>query len=141
MAVKKSALHLLSSLNFRILAPVLPVIGLMIALGGAVFSLGLGTVSHYANERITEDLERTSREIYNITDERLQRLLLDDSADSNLAEIVSKGNAICEIEEYAMLQDLQIIVYEEVESNILLQQTEAPVDTILEHVRGKGSPL
>jgi diguanylate cyclase (GGDEF)-like protein len=113
---------LLSSLHFRILAPLIPIIALMAILGGAIFSLGLGTVSHYANARIEEDLDRASREIYNICDIALQNLLLDGLADDRLANTIRKGNTLGKIEEYARQHDLEILVYEGERKEVLLHQ-------------------
>lgn len=139
MAIKNSTQHIASSLDFRILAPIIPIIVLMVLLGGAVFSLGLGTVTHYANARIAEDLERTSREIYNICDAALQKLLIEGVADSDSATTVRKGNTIGKIEEYARQENLQIIVYSGNRENVLLQQTETPIKEIFSQIEVDSS--
>lgn len=131
MAIEKNPTTLASSLYFRILAPVIPIIMLMVILGGTVFSFGLRTVSHYANERILDDLERSSRELYNICDTILQTLLLDGFADTEAEIRVRKGNVLGKIEEYAHAHSLQVLVLESKRNKILLQQTVLPPQKII----------
>jgi len=101
-----------SRLHFRILASILPIIVLMVILAGAVFSLGLRTVSHYANERIQDDLERNSRELYNLCDSALQSLLMEGLAATSSEVRLRKGNTLGRMEEYARQHGLQILVYD-----------------------------
>ncbi|HWT72461.1 MAG TPA: EAL domain-containing protein, partial [Oxalicibacterium sp.] len=102
----------------------------MVVLGGAVFWLGLRTVSHYANERIQEDLERNSHELYNICDNALQTLLVDGLADSSAEVRLRKGNTLGKMEEYARQHDLQILVYDD-RHRILLQHASLPAKKLL----------
>jgi diguanylate cyclase (GGDEF)-like protein len=127
------------SLHFRILAPIVPIIILMVILGSAVFSVGLKTVSHNARVLISDDLERTSREIYNICDRALQALILDGYADVESIAKVRQGNTLGKIEDYARQQKLQILVYEndggEQSRNVLLQHTTIPAERIIQAVQ------
>lgn len=138
MAIEKKNTTLASSLYFRILAPVIPIIILMVILGTTVFSFGLRTVSHYANERILDDLERNSRELYNICDTVLQNMLLDGFADTQAEMRVHKGNALGKIEEYAHEHDLQVLVLESNRGKILLQQTALPPQKIIADTAEEG---
>ncbi|HTH45647.1 MAG TPA: diguanylate cyclase, partial [Oxalicibacterium sp.] len=119
-----------SSLRFRILASILPIVALMVILGGAVFWLGLRTVTHYANERIQEDLERNSHELYNICDNALQTLLVDGLADTSAELRLRKGNTLGKMEEYARQHDLQILVYDD-SNRILLQHSLVPAKQLM----------
>src|SRR5262245_40410055 len=112
MALTSTFRKLSSSLNFRILAPLFPVVIIMLLLGGAIFSLGLGTVSHHPNARISEDLERSARDVYSICDAALQSLVLDGHADVEGLSRVRKGNTLGKIEEYARQHNLEILVLE-----------------------------
>lgn len=131
MAIELKIPKLASSLHFRILASIIPIVILMVILGGAVFSVGLRTVSHYANERIQEDLERNSRELYNICDAALQNLLLDGYSNSDAATRLRKGNTLGKIEEYARQHNLEVLVYEPDWKEILLQQTSIPAEKFI----------
>ena len=113
-----------SSLFFRILAPIVPIILLMAALGSVVFSLGLNTASHYAEERIQEDLGRNARELYNLCDSALQALLLEGHADATPVMRIRKGKTLGKIEEYAQQNNLQIMVFSTGTDNILLNRAE-----------------
>ncbi|MGV3741405.1 MAG: EAL domain-containing protein [Burkholderiaceae bacterium] len=139
MALKNESSKRSSSLHFRILAPIVPIIILMVILGSAVFSVGLKTVSHNARVLISEDLERTAREIYNICDRALQALILDGYSDVESIAKVRQGNTLGKIEDYARQQKLQILVYEAAEKpqdrNILLQHTSIPVERIIQAVK------
>lgn len=131
MAIDIKNHKIASSLHFRILASIIPIVVLMVILGGAVFSLGLRTVSHYANERVQEDLERNSRELYNICDMALQNLLLEGFSGAAAATRLRKGNTLGKIEEYARQHNLQVLVYAGDEKNILLQQTSLPPEKLI----------
>lgn len=91
--------------------------------GSAVFTLGLNTASHYANERVQEDLGRNSREIYDLCDSALQGLLLDGHGDNEAAIRILKEVTLGKVEEYASKNNLQVIVYKNDASNILLSST------------------
>jgi hypothetical protein len=122
MAIGRKNPKAASRLHFRILASIVPIVVLMVILGGAVFALGLRTVSHYANERIQEDLERNSRDIYNVCDTALQSILLEGIDASSPATRLRKGNTLGKIEEYAQQHNLQVVVYGSDQRNILMQQ-------------------
>lgn len=126
MAIEAKISKIASSLNFRILASIIPIVILMVILGGTVFSVGLRTVSHYANERIQEDLERNSRELYNMCDSALQNLLLDVHTDGDSATRLRKGNTLGKIEDYARQHSLEVLVYEPDGKEILLKQSSLP---------------
>jgi len=119
-----------SRLHFRILASILPIVVLMVILAGAVFSLGLRTVSHYANERIQDDLERNSRELYNICDSALQSLLVEGLADKTSEVRLRRGNTLGRMEEYARQHGLQILVYDS-NHRALMQRGALPTDELL----------
>jgi diguanylate cyclase (GGDEF)-like protein len=131
MAINAKVPKAASSLNFRILASIIPIVILMVILGGAVFSVGLSTVSHYANERIQEDLERNSRELYNMCDSALQNLLLEGHTSSDPATRLRKGNTLGKIEEYARQHDLEVLVYQPDGKNILLQKLSLPSERLI----------
>ncbi|HTJ97267.1 MAG TPA: EAL domain-containing protein [Rhodocyclaceae bacterium] len=124
MEIKKRLPHLSSSLYFRILAPLVPIVILMALLGSVVFSIGLNTASHYGNERIQEDLGRNSREIYNLCDSALQNLLLEGRADDSGETRIRKGTTLGKIEEYAAQNNLQVLVYSGTADNVLLNRTQ-----------------
>ena len=128
--MKQAPSQVFSSLNFRILAPLIPIVILMVLLGSAVFSLGLSTARHYADERIREDLGRNAREIYNLCDTTLQSLLLDGEADSAAVLRIRKGRTLGKIEEYAQQNNLQILVYAG-DGNILLNRARIDPRTIM----------
>lgn len=134
MAIEPKDAKLARSLNFRILASIIPIIILMVILGGTVFSVGLGTVSHYANERIQEDLERNARELYNLCDSALQNLLLEGHSTSDAATRLRKGNTLGKIEEYAHQHNLEVLVYEPDGKAILFQQSSLPSETLITDV-------
>src|SRR5690606_4362528 len=77
MEMKQAPTQVTRSLYFRILAPLVPIVILMALLGSVVFSLGLSTARHYADERVHEDIGRNAREIYNLCDMAMQESLLD----------------------------------------------------------------
>jgi diguanylate cyclase (GGDEF)-like protein len=135
MALETESSTRSSSLHFRILAPIVPIIILMVILGSAVFSVGLKTVSHNARVLISEDLDRTSRELYNICDRALQALILDGYADVESIVKVRQGNTLGKLEDYARQQKLQIVVYENAgtsqDRNVLLQHAVIPADRII----------
>lgn len=124
MEIKPGKQQVFSSLFFRILAPIIPIVILMAMLGSAVFSLGLNTASHYADERIQEDLGRNARELYNICDSALQGLLLEGHADAAAVLRIRKGKTLGKIEEYAQLNNVQVLVYSGGVDNILLNHTQ-----------------
>lgn len=119
------------SLYFRILAPLVPIVILMALLGSAVFSLGLSTARHYADERIQEDIGRDAREIYNLCDSALQSLLLE--ADASTASVlrIRKGRTLGKIEEYAQQQNLQLLVYTSDADDLLLKLSRLDPDTMI----------
>jgi Amt family ammonium transporter len=106
----------------------------MVILGGAVFSVGLKTVSDNANVLIAEDLERTSKEIYNISDSALQAVMMDGYADVESVVKVRQGNTLGKIEDYARQQRLQIVVYEATGKSVLAH-TSIPLDEINQSIR------
>lgn len=134
MAIETKNPKIASSLHFRILASIIPIVILMVILGGTVFSVGLRTVSHYANERIQEDLERYSRELYNICDGVLQNLLLEGLSSADAEIRLRKGNTLGKIEEYARQHNLQVFVYALDEKQILLQQASLPAAKMIADV-------
>jgi diguanylate cyclase (GGDEF)-like protein len=139
MAIKKSIHTFGNSLHFRIVAPIIPIILLMILAGAAIFSLGVKTVQHYTNARIEEDLERYSRELYDICDSALQNLLLENTDDMDVAANIKKGYTVGKIEDYAKQNNLQIILYEGHEKKILLHRSLPPPQKILLDVEGAQS--
>lgn len=139
MAIKKLKANASRSLHFRILAPIIPIIVLMVILGGAVFSVGLKTVADNANVLIAEDLERTSKEIYNISDSALQAVMMDGYADVESVVKVRQGNTLGKIEDYARQQRLQIVVYDSTGKSVL-EHTNIPLDEINQAI-GKQAEL
>jgi diguanylate cyclase (GGDEF)-like protein len=122
MEIKPGASQVFSSLNFRILAPIVPIVILMLLLGSVVLSLGLNTATHYADERMREDLGRNAREIYNLCDSTVQALLLEGGAESDAATRIRKGMTLGKIEDYAAQNNLQVLVYNG-KGNALLSRT------------------
>lgn len=129
--MKRLSAQVFSSLYFRILAPLVPIVILMALLGSAVFSLGLSTARHYADDRIREDLGRNARDIYNLCDTTLQSLLLDGDADAASILRIRKGRTLGKIEEYAQQNDLQILVYTRGAENVLLNLSRIDTATIM----------
>ncbi|MDQ9171949.1 EAL domain-containing protein [Oxalobacteraceae bacterium R-40] len=125
---------LFSRLHFRMLAPLVPIVLLMVTLGGVVFTLGLQTVRHYATERINEDLDRSARELYNLCDAALQNLLLEGVANVESAVTIRKGNTLGKLEEFARLHDFQILVYEGKTGKVLLHDSIVPQQVLLKAV-------
>src|SRR5262245_14691789 len=123
MEIKRSYRQVFGSLYFRILAPIVPIVILMALAGSVIFSLGLSTASHYANDRILDDLERNSRDIYSLCDTVLQGLLLDGYGDTDAIIKVRKGTTLGKIEDYAAQNDLQVVVYSTDTKRILLSKT------------------
>jgi diguanylate cyclase (GGDEF)-like protein len=108
------------SLHFRIVAPIIPIVILMVLLGGIVFSLGIRTVSHYANERVREDLGRNSRDVYSICDTALQNLLLNGNVEREAKTKIRKGVVLGKIDDYLQQHDLQALLYTD-DGKILLR--------------------
>jgi diguanylate cyclase (GGDEF)-like protein len=137
MAIDKTGKQnkpLFSRLHFRMLAPLVPIVLLMVTLGGVVFTLGLQTVRHYATERINEDLDRSARELYNLCDAALQNLLLEGVANVESAVTIRKGNTLGKLEEFARLHDFQILVYEGKTGKVLLHDSIVPQQILLKAV-------
>lgn len=109
--MKSARPQVFSSLYFRILAPLIPIVILMTLLGSLVFSLGLSTAQHYADERIHDDIGRDVREIYYLCDSALQGMLLESDAGTSSALRIHKGRTLGKIEEYAQQRNLQLLVY------------------------------
>jgi diguanylate cyclase (GGDEF)-like protein len=142
MALNNNLHKLSSSLHFRIIAPVIPIIVLIVFAGSAVFSLGLKTVKHYTDARIEEDLERYSHELYDICDLVLQQLLIEGAVNEPVATNLKKGHAIGLIEDYAEKNNLQVIIYEGEEKKILLDHASiAPQKIILDMEQGQNQHL
>ncbi len=99
------------SLHFRILAPLIPIIVLMVLLSSVVLTIGLKTISHFVDERILFDMQRGSREIYNLCDSEMQEMLLNGSATLEIGEKVTRAMTLGKIADYAMQNDVQAIVY------------------------------
>lgn len=110
MALSKKIASQLKSLNFRILAPLIPIVVLMVILSGTVLTIGTKTVSHFVDDRILLDLQRSARDIYNLCDAEIQQLMLTGGA-HDVSEKVSKAHTLGRIEEYARQNNLQAIVY------------------------------
>lgn len=98
------------SLHFRILAPLIPIVVLMVLLSGTVLTVGMRTVSHFVDERIQLDLQRSAREIYNMCDAEIQDLMLTGDV-AGVGLKVSMALTLGSIEEYAKQNNLQAIVY------------------------------
>ena len=124
------------SLFFRILAPLIPIVILMALLGSAVFSLGLNTASHYAEERLEEDLGRNARELYNLCDSALQGLLLEGHADAAALLRIRKGTTLGQIEEYAQQNNLQVLVHAGGADRVLLNRSRMDPARLIEATRG-----
>lgn len=124
------------SLFFRILAPLIPIVILMALLGSAVFSLGLSTASHYAEERLEEDLGRNARELYNLCDSALQGLLLEGQADAAAVLRIRKGTTLGQIDEYAQQNNLQVLVHSGGADRILLNHSRIDPARLIEATRG-----
>ena len=131
MEIKQAPSQVTRSLYFRILAPLVPIVILMALLGSAVFSLGLSTARHYADERIQEDIGRDAREIYNLCDSALQSLLLEADASSASVLRIRKGRTLGKIEEYAQQQNLQLLVYTSDADDLLLNLSRLDPDTMI----------
>ena len=123
MEIKPEKQQVFASLFFRILAPIVPIVILMAALCSAVFSLGLNTASHYADERIHEDLGRNARELYNLCDSALQNLLLEGNGDAAAMQRIRRGKTLGKIDEYAGHNNVQIVVYTGSTGETLLSHT------------------
>lgn len=138
MALNNHFHKLSSSLHFRIIAPVIPIIVVIVFAGSAVFSLGLKTVKHYTDARIEEDLERYAHELYDICDLVLQQLLIEGAVNEPVATNLKKGHALGLIEDYAEKNNLQVVVYEGEEKKILLDHASiAPQKIILDMEQGQ----
>lgn len=98
-------------LQFRILAPLIPIVLLMVLLSGIVLSIGLKTVSHFVNERILIDLQHSAREIYNFCDAEMQGMLLAGAGSLTVDQRISKALTLGKIDDYAKQNELQAIVY------------------------------
>lgn len=138
MEIKQAPSQVTRSLYFRILAPLVPIVILMALLGSAVFSLGLSTARHYADERIQEDIGRDARAIYNLCDSALQSLLLE--ADAGAASVlrIRKGRTLGKIEEYAQQQNLQLLVYTSDADELLLKLSRLDSDPMIAAARRGG---
>lgn len=123
-------------LHFRILAPIIPIVLLMLAMGSAIFSLGMQTISQYANERIKEDLERNSHQAYSICDGALQSLLTAGNENFATRATIRKGLTLGKLEDYAREYDLQIVVYsgDDEDKRLLLEKTSLDVAEAIRHV-------
>lgn len=131
MEIKPRAPQVFSSLYFRILAPLVPIVILMALLGSVVFSLGLSTAHHYADERIQEDIGRDARAIYNLCDSALQAMLLESDAGSPSALRIRKGRTLGKIEEYVQQNDLQLLVFSGSADNLLLNLSRLDPATVI----------
>lgn len=113
MAISNKISSASRSLHFRILAPLVPIVLLMVLLSGVVLTIGLKTVSHFVDERILFDLQRGSREIYNLCDSEMQEMLLTGSATLEIGEKVTRAMTLGKIDDYATQNEVQAIVYTE----------------------------
>ena len=116
------------SLFFRILAPLIPIVILMAL-------LGLNTASHYAEERLEEDLGRNARELYNLCDSALQGLLLEGHADAAALLRIRKGTTLGQIEEYAQQNNLQVLVHAGGADRVLLNRSRMDPARLIEATR------
>ena len=111
MALSKKISSASRRLHFRILAPLFPIVLLMVLLSGIVLSIGLKTVSHFVDERILLDLQRSAREIYNICDTEMQNMLLNSNSSLEISERVTRAMTLGKIQDYAQQNEVQAIVY------------------------------
>ncbi|MGZ5801275.1 MAG: ATP-binding response regulator [Burkholderiaceae bacterium] len=107
---------LLRGLEFKVIFPVATV---MIFLGVGLYGFALRSVSDFANERIREDLERTSREVFTICDSALQALLVAGLSNNEVAGRIKRGEVLGDIESYVQQNNLIAIVYMDGSKNIL----------------------
>lgn len=137
MEVKQKPPEVTRSLYFRILAPLVPIVILMVLLGSVVFSLGLSTARHYADERIREDIGRHAREIYNLCDVALQESLLEGDATAAASGLrIRKGRTLGKIEEYAQNNNLQLLVYTHSAADMLLALSRLDASSVIAAARG-----
>ncbi|MES2353489.1 MAG: EAL domain-containing protein [Pseudomonadota bacterium] len=115
---KPPTVSLLRSLNFRITAPI---VILMIVLWASANFLVLASISNSVKERIHEDLQRASNDVYNACDTALQKLMMTGRLSNEVEARVQKGKVLGEIELYARQNNnLQAIVYTSEGKNVLL---------------------
>src|SRR5690606_30670126 len=111
MALSNKLSSASNRLHFRILAPLVPIVLLMVVLSGIVLTIGLRTVSHFVDEPILFDLQRGAREIYNLCDSEMQALLLHGSATLEVNEKVTRAMTLGKIDDYATQNEVRAIVY------------------------------
>jgi diguanylate cyclase (GGDEF)-like protein len=114
---------LLRSLDFRI---VVPIVLMMSLLGVGAYAVMLKTIASFADERIYEDLKRSSTDVYGICDAALQRLLTAGLAGREPATRLRQGEALGEIEQYVQQSPgLSAVVFSDEGGEILLNTQPA----------------
>ncbi|SFU36790.1 ATP-binding response regulator [Pseudoduganella namucuonensis] len=110
---------------------IFPVVAVMIFMGVGLYSFALRSVSDFANERIREDLERTSREVFSICDSALQALLVTGLSNNEVAGRIKRGKVLGEIEAYVQQNNLTAIVYTNGGKNVLFSNGS---ELVIRHV-------